>query len=422
MLIPTTCFNCESACGLLAHVAKDDLTITKLEGNPAHPGSRGRNCAKGPATINQVDDPERILYPLRQAGPRGSGQWERVSWDEALDDIAARIRHGDRRGPAQRGDVPRRPAGRGRLRRALPAGLGGRRPQLAHQHLLVGRSARLLPLGRLRPTVAGPRQQQGDPAAVVAPRDGPLLQPARAADHGGEGRRAPSWSSSTRGCPTPPRTPTCGWRPGRAARRRSCSSVAAHLLRTRQIDAEFIRRWVNWDVYLQRLHPDAEPTFEVFLDRLEADYAPYTFELAAAEARVPREPRSRSWPTSSRRRVRRCRRTSGAPRPPGNLGGWQVARSLFFLNVLTGSVGTVGRHQPERVEQVHRPRLRRARRATRELERAALAARVSAVLQRDVVPAAAFPQRGQGPARGLLLAGLQPDLDQPGRLHAGWRR
>ena len=68
MLIPTTCFNCESACGLLAHVAKDDLTITKVEGNPAHPGSRGRNCAKGPATINQIDDPERILHPLRQAG------------------------------------------------------------------------------------------------------------------------------------------------------------------------------------------------------------------------------------------------------------------------------------------------------------------------------------------------------------------
>ena len=79
MLIPTTCFNCESACGLLAHVAKDDLTITKVEGNPAHPGSRGRNCAKGPATINQVNDPERILYPLRRVGdarrgPVGAGE------------------------------------------------------------------------------------------------------------------------------------------------------------------------------------------------------------------------------------------------------------------------------------------------------------------------------------------------------------
>src|SRR5579884_2121661 len=85
MLIPTTCFNCESACGLLAYVDKDDLSVKKVEGNPAHPGSRGRNCAKGPAT-NQVNDPERILYPLRRTGQRGGGLWERVSWDAALDD------------------------------------------------------------------------------------------------------------------------------------------------------------------------------------------------------------------------------------------------------------------------------------------------------------------------------------------------
>ncbi len=92
MLVPTTCFNCESACGLLAYVDKSDMSIKKLEGNPAHPGSRGRNCAKGPATINQINDPERILHPLRRAGKRGGGDWERVSWDDALDDIAAKIR------------------------------------------------------------------------------------------------------------------------------------------------------------------------------------------------------------------------------------------------------------------------------------------------------------------------------------------
>jgi len=91
-LIPTICFNCEAACGLLAYVDRDTLKIQKFEGNPVHPGSRGRNCAKGPATLNQVEDPERILYPLRRQGPRGGGQWERVTWDEALDDIAGRIR------------------------------------------------------------------------------------------------------------------------------------------------------------------------------------------------------------------------------------------------------------------------------------------------------------------------------------------
>ena len=91
-MVPTTCFNCESACGLLAVIDKETGEIRRFEGNPAHPGSRGRNCAKGPATINQVYDPERILYPLRRKGPRGSGEWERVSWDEALNDIAGRMR------------------------------------------------------------------------------------------------------------------------------------------------------------------------------------------------------------------------------------------------------------------------------------------------------------------------------------------
>ncbi|HTO13549.1 MAG TPA: molybdopterin-dependent oxidoreductase, partial [Candidatus Binatia bacterium] len=91
-LIPTICFNCEAACGLLAYVDQQTLQIQKFEGNPVHPGSRGRNCAKGPATLNQVQDPERIRHPLRRVGPRGGGQWERVTWDEVLDDIGGRIR------------------------------------------------------------------------------------------------------------------------------------------------------------------------------------------------------------------------------------------------------------------------------------------------------------------------------------------
>ena len=90
-LVPTTCFNCESACGLLAYIDKVTGEIQKFEGNPEHPGSRGRNCAKGPATLNQVTDPDRILYPLKRAGKRGEGKWERTTWDEALDTIAARI-------------------------------------------------------------------------------------------------------------------------------------------------------------------------------------------------------------------------------------------------------------------------------------------------------------------------------------------
>src|SRR5687768_7805698 len=75
-IIPTICFNCEAACGLVAIVEKDSHRIRRFEGNPEHPGSRGRNCAKGPATLNQVTDPERIRYPLKRVGKRGEGKGE----------------------------------------------------------------------------------------------------------------------------------------------------------------------------------------------------------------------------------------------------------------------------------------------------------------------------------------------------------
>ncbi|HIC23792.1 MAG TPA: formate dehydrogenase, partial [Planctomycetes bacterium] len=91
-MIPTTCFNCEAGCGLLAAVDVDEMEIVRIEGNPLHPGSRGRNCAKGPATLNQVKDPERILQPMRREGPRGAGGFVPISWDAALDQIAANVR------------------------------------------------------------------------------------------------------------------------------------------------------------------------------------------------------------------------------------------------------------------------------------------------------------------------------------------
>ena len=91
-LVPTICFNCESACGLLAYVNKATGEIEKFEGNPKHPASRGRLCAKGPATINQIHDPDRILYPMKRSGPRGAGNWTRTSWPEVLQEFGVRIR------------------------------------------------------------------------------------------------------------------------------------------------------------------------------------------------------------------------------------------------------------------------------------------------------------------------------------------
>ena len=106
MLVPTTCFNCEAACGLMAYVDKASMQVRRLEGNPHHPGSRGKNCAKGPATINQINDPQRILHPLKRAGPRGSGRFERTTWDEVLDTFAARIRQRRWTGPPRSATPP----------------------------------------------------------------------------------------------------------------------------------------------------------------------------------------------------------------------------------------------------------------------------------------------------------------------------
>ena len=53
--------------------------------------SKGFLCTRGQAAIEYLDDPTRLNVPLKRVGERGAGQWQEVSWDEALDDIAARL-------------------------------------------------------------------------------------------------------------------------------------------------------------------------------------------------------------------------------------------------------------------------------------------------------------------------------------------
>jgi formate dehydrogenase len=84
----TFCRICEAACGMVATV--EDGVVTKLRPDPAHPLSQGQACPKGIAMIEVHADPDRVLHPLRRR-PDGSG-FERVSWDEALDDIGERLR------------------------------------------------------------------------------------------------------------------------------------------------------------------------------------------------------------------------------------------------------------------------------------------------------------------------------------------
>ncbi len=324
MLVPTTCFNCESACGLLAYVDRDDLHVRKFEGNPEHPGSRGRNCAKGPSTLNQVTDPDRILYPLRRVGERGSGQWERVSWDDALDAIAARIRRGHRRGTAQRDHGEHRQARRGRLHRKGAGQLGRRRAQLAHQRLLERRSHRLPVLDGHRPAQPRPRQRQGDLPDQLAPGNRPLLQPARPAHHRGEGERREDRSCSTPGCPTPPRTPITGCRRSPAARPRSTWPSRDTSSSRGRYDREFVRQWWNWEEYLQTCRPDLPADFASFEAALATLYDEFTFDYAAAESGIDAatlEEVAETVAGAGTRFSSHSWRSAAA----SNLGGWQVA-------------------------------------------------------------------------------------------------
>jgi anaerobic selenocysteine-containing dehydrogenase len=78
----------------------DNGHLVKIEGNPASRCTRGRICARGQAGINQVDNPDRLLYPLVREGARGEGRWKRISWPEALDLL---VKGGDIAGSRVRG-------------------------------------------------------------------------------------------------------------------------------------------------------------------------------------------------------------------------------------------------------------------------------------------------------------------------------
>ncbi len=78
----TTCYMCACRCGINVHLKSGKVTY--IEGNRDHPINKGVLCAKGASGIMQVTAPSRLKAPLRRVGPRGSGAFEVISWEEAL--------------------------------------------------------------------------------------------------------------------------------------------------------------------------------------------------------------------------------------------------------------------------------------------------------------------------------------------------
>lgn len=343
-IVPTTCFNCESACGLTAYIDKETNTVRKFEGNPYHPGSRGRNCAKGPATINQINDPDRILYPLKRTGKRGEGEWERVSWEDALNDIAARIRKAivEKRNNEVAYHVGR-PGHEGYADRVLQAwGVDGHNshtnicssgarfgyniwygydrpsPDHANAKFILLISAHLESGHYFNPhaqrIIEG--KMKGAKLATMDPR---LSNTASMSDY---------WMPSY---------------PGSEAA--VLLAMAKVILDEGLYNRSFMEKWVNWEEYLEKRHPGTVLTFENFIEKAREEYVEYTPEFAEKESGVKAEmivEVARKIGEAGERFSTHNWRSAAS----GNLGGWCVSRALHFLNVLTGSVGTVGGTSP----------------------------------------------------------------------------
>lgn len=91
MIVKGACpHDCPDTCGVITEV--EDGCAVKFYGDPDHPITQGWLCAKVRPYLNHVYHPDRLQYPLRRAGAKGSGQWQRISWDEAIAEIGARWR------------------------------------------------------------------------------------------------------------------------------------------------------------------------------------------------------------------------------------------------------------------------------------------------------------------------------------------
>ncbi|MDH4224313.1 MAG: molybdopterin-dependent oxidoreductase, partial [Deltaproteobacteria bacterium] len=343
-IIPTTCFNCESACGLLAFIDKETGKVQRFEGNPEHPASRGRNCAKGPATINQINDPERILTPLKRKGARGGGEWEPITWDTALDEIAAKVRaalqekrhnevvyHVGR--PGHEGYAERVLKAWGvdghnshtnicsagaRLGYALWHGYDRPSPDFANAKVILLVSAHLETGHYFNPHAQRIMEGMMDGAKLIV-MDPRLSNTASMADH---------W------------LPTY---PGSEAA--VMLAMVRVILEEGTYDRRFMEEWMNWRDYLKAKHPKSPLDFDTFVEKLKQEYAAYTPEFAAGEAGIDPE----SIVNAARLIAKAGSRFSAHNwRGPaaGSLGGWQVARAMQFLSVITGSVGTPGGTSP----------------------------------------------------------------------------
>src|ERR1700735_2492294 len=102
---PSICTLCPAGCGLLVRVMSGEAEVLrkgqlgiirmglakKLEGNPLHPVNRGKLCARGQAGWQVLYHPDRITHPIKRTGARGSGEFQEITWDDAVKELSAHL-------------------------------------------------------------------------------------------------------------------------------------------------------------------------------------------------------------------------------------------------------------------------------------------------------------------------------------------
>ena len=281
---------------------------------------------------------------MKRTGKRGEGKWTRISWDEALDDIAAKIRADIvKTGGKKVAYHVGRPGEDGFTNRVLQAwGVDGHN---SHTNVCSSnaRAGYTFWMGLDRPS---PDFAEADFILMVSAHleSGHYFNPhaqriVEAKKRGAkiatfDPRLSNTASSTDYWLPTYPGTEPA-----------VILSIANYMIQSDLYDRDFVQDWWNWEEYMLAERPDQEPTFENFEAILKTLYTSYTFEYAANESGV-RQDRIEMVAKLAARAGKRLStynwRSSGA----GNEGGWQVARTLMLLHALTGSIGTEGGFWP----------------------------------------------------------------------------
>ena len=239
----TTCYMCACRCGIKVHTQGRPDPLHRGQRN--HPVNRGVLCAKGSAGIMQHYSPARLRKPLLRVGPRGSGEFREIEWEEAL----------PARGDLARRHPPDRSAQARLLHRPRPEPVADRlvgeqfgTPNYAAHGGFC--SVNMAAAGLY--TIGGSFWEFGEPDwdntsyfmlfGVAEDHD---LQPDQDRPRQAQGRAAPSSSRSIRSAPATPRSPTTGSASGPAPTGCSCFALIHELLHAGRIDVSFLVRYTN---------------------------------------------------------------------------------------------------------------------------------------------------------------------------------